>query len=291
MKQIETFWGAFITTFHAIFTDKAVVSVMLGAVVLYSFFYPLGYQEQVAANQPIYIVDHDRSALSRELIRDIQSLRAVKVQALVIDADEAVQAVRAMKIQGYVEIPADFEQSIWRGTPADIALFANGASLGQASSVLASLASAISGFAQEIAVRQAAFTGAGIRPPFELVQRPLFNTREGYGSFLVTGVAQLIIQQTLLIGLAVLAGTRRELYGRIYLTHKQIMGISAAAVSIGSVNMLYYLGFMFWYQDYPQHGSLGSVLTGSVLFISAVVAFGLFITSFCLLYTSDAADE
>jgi ABC-2 type transport system permease protein len=235
MKQIETFWGAFITTFHAIFTDKAVVSVMLGAVVLYSFFYPLGYQEQVAANQPIYIVDHDRSALSRELIRDIQSLRAVKVHALVIDSDEAVQAVRAMKIQGYVEIPADFEQSIWRGTPADIALFANGASL---------------------------------------------NTREGYGSFLVTGVAQLIIQQTLLIGLAVLAGTRRELYGRIYLTHKQIMGISAAAVSIGSVNMLYYLGFMFWYQDYPQHGSLGSVLTGSVLFISAVVAFGLFITSF-----------
>ena len=48
----------------------------------------------------------------------------------------------------------------------------------------------------------------------------------------------------------------------------------------GSLNMLYYLGFMFWYQDYPQYGSLGSVLTGSVLFISAVVAFGLFITSF-----------
>ena len=280
MKQIETFWGAFITTFHAIFTDKAAISVMLGAVLFYSFFYPLGYQEQVAANQPIYIVDHDRSALSRELIRDIQNLRAVKVQALVIDADEAAQAVRAMKIQGYVEIPADFEQSIWRGTPAHIALFANGASLGQARSVLSSLGSAITGFAQEVAVRQAAFAGAGIRPPFELVQRPLFNTREGYGSFLVTGVAQLIIQQTLLIGLAVLAGTRRKLYGRIFLTHKQIMGISAAAISIGSVNMLYYLGFMFWYQDYPQHGSLSSVVTGSLLFISAVVAFGLFITSF-----------
>ena len=79
MKKIETFSGAFITTFHAIFTDKAAISVMLGAVALYSFFYPLGYQEQVAANQPIYIVDHDHSALSRELIRDIQSLRAVKV--------------------------------------------------------------------------------------------------------------------------------------------------------------------------------------------------------------------
>lgn len=278
--DIETILGSFVTTFHAIFTDRAVLGVMIGAVVLYSFFYPLGYQEQVAANQPIYVVDHDRSALSRELIRSIQALRAVQVEAVVGNSDQAIQAVRGMRIQGYVEIPADFEQNVWRGIPADIALFANGASLGQASTVLASLASAITDFAQQTAIRQAAFTGAGIQPPFNLVERPLFNTREGYGSFLVTGVAQLIIQQTLLIGLAVLAGTRREFYGRIFLTHKQIIGIGAAAICIGSVNMLYYLGFMFWYQDYPQHGSLVNVFVGSLLFISSVVAFGLFITSF-----------
>lgn len=280
IPDIDTFWGSFITTFHAIFTDRAVLGVMIGAVVLYSFFYPLGYQEQVAADQPVYIVDHDRSALSREFIRSIQALRAVKVVALVTEADEAIQAVRAMQIQGYVEIPADFEQSVWRGIPADIALFANGASLGQASGVLTGLASAITDFAQQIAVRQAAFAGTGIQPPFKLVERPLYNTREGYGSFLVTGVAQLIIQQTLLIGLAVLAGTRRELYGRLFLKHRQIMGIGTAAVCIGSVNMLYYLGFMFWYQDYPQHGTLFSVFVGSLLFIASVVAFGLFITSF-----------
>src|SRR5690554_3175829 len=278
--NVDTFWGAFLTTFHAIFTDRAVLGVMIGAVVLYSFFYPLGYQEQVAANQPIYIVDHDRSTLSRDLTRKIQALRAVQVEAVVSNASEAIEAVRSMKIQGYVEIPADFEQRIWQGAPADIALFANGASLGQASGVLTGLASAITDFAQQIAVRQAAFAGAGIQPPFKLVERPLYNTREGYGSFLVTSVAQLIIQQTLLIGLAVLAGTRRELYGRLFLKHRQIMGIGTAAVCVGSVNMLYYLGFMFWYQDYPQHGTLINLMLGSTLFISAVVAFGLFLTSF-----------
>jgi len=278
--SIETFWGAFISTFHAIFTDRAVLSVMIGAVILYSFFYPLGYQEQVAANQPIYIVDHDGSALSRELVRKIQALRAVRVEALVSHVDQAVQAVQAMKIQGYVEIPADFEQRIWRGEPADIALFANGASLGHASAVLSGLAMAVTDFAQQIAIRQAAFAGAGVQPPFTLVERPLFNTREGYGSFVVTGVAQLIIQQTLLVGLAVLAGTRRELYGRIFLKHKQIMGMGFAALCVGTVNMLYYLGFMFWFQDYPQHGSFTTVAFASLFYILAVVAFGLFITSF-----------
>src|SRR5690554_3275431 len=280
IPDIDTFWGSFITTFHAIFTDRAVLGVMIGAVVLYSFFYPLGYQEQVAADQPVYIVDHDRSALSRELIRSIQALRAVKVVALVTEADTAIQAVRAMQIQGYVEIPADFEQNVWRGIPADIALYANGASLGQATGVLTGLASAITDFAQQIAVRQGAFAGAGIQPPFKLVERPLYNTREGYGSFLVTSLAQLIIQQTLLIGLAVLAGTRRELYGRLFLKNQQVVGVGFAAVCIGTVNMLYYLGFMFWYQDYPQHGTLINLMFGSTLFISAVVAFGLFLTSF-----------
>lgn len=276
----DAFWESFVVTFHAIFTDKAVLGVMIGAVVLYSFFYPLGYQEQVAANQPIYIVDQDHSSVSRELIREIQALRAVQVQAVVARSEEAIDAIERMNIQAYVEIPADFAQDLWRGTPANIALFANGASLGQASSVLNSLSRAITHFAQTMAVRQAAFSGAGIEPPFQLVERPLFNTREGYGSFLVTAVAQLIIQQTLLVGLAVLAGTRREFYGRIFLKHKQILGISTAALCIGSVNMLYYLGFMFWYQDYPQHGSFANVFLGSLLFIGSVVAFGLFLTSF-----------
>src|SRR5690554_2803186 len=143
-----------------------------------------------------------------------------------------------MQIQGYVEIPADFEQNVWRGIPADIALFASGASLGQASGVLTGLASAITDFAQQIAVRQAAFAGTGIQPPFKLVERPLYNTREGYRRFLVAGVAQLIIQQALLNGFAVFAGTRRELYRRPFLKHRQIMGIGTAAVFIGSVNML-----------------------------------------------------
>src|SRR5690554_1404033 len=224
--------------------------------------------------------DDNRSTSGSDLTRKIQSLRAVHVDAVLSKARQAIEAVRSMEIQGYVDIPADFQERIWQGTPAVVALFANGASLGQASSVLSSLAGAITGFAQEIDVQQTKVTGAGVQPPLQLVERPLYNTREGYGSFLVTSVAQLIIQQTLLIGLAVLAGTRRELYGRLFLKHRQILGIGTAAVCIGSVNMLYYLGFMFWYQDYPQHGTLINLMFGSTLFISAVVAFGLFLTSF-----------
>lgn len=278
--KLKEFKQAYLATFKAIATDRAVLSVMVGAIILYSFFYPLGYQQQVAADQPIFVVDLDQSSLSRELIRDFTTIHALDVVAVVSQEQAAIQAMRQMAIQGFVVIPRGFEEHIYSGVAGEVALFANGAWLGRSSTVLNGMADAVTGFAQKMAVKQASFAGLATQPPLTLVQRPLFNTREGYGSSVVTGVAELIIQQTLLIGLAVLAGTRRELYGRLQLSHMQMLGVVAAAVTLGSLNMLYYSGFMFWYQDYPQHGSLGIVLLSSVLYISAIVAFGLFLASF-----------
>src|SRR5690606_19452235 len=139
----------------------------------------------------------------------------------------------------------------------EVAIYANGAWLGRANTVLTGLGDAITGFAREAAVRQAAFAGAAAQPPLHLVQRPLFNTREGYGSALVTGVAELIVQQTLL------------------------MGIACACLLIGLMIMLYYAGFMFWYQDFPRGGNFPGMLVGGLLFVGSVVALGMFIASFC----------
>ena len=271
---------AYFATFKAIVTDRAVLSVMVGAVVLYSFFYPLGYQQQVASEQPIFIVDQDSSGLSRELIRDLSIVHALNVVSVVNQETAAIDALRKNSIQGYVVIPSGFEHDILSAIPGKVALFANGAWLGRSSTILNGMADAVTGFAQKMAVKQASFAGLGTLSPLVLVQRPLFNTREGYGSAVVTGVAELIIQQTLLIGLAVLAGTRREIYGRLAFSTPQMLGIGTAAITLGIMNMLYYSGFMFWFQEYPQHGKLPAILFASVVFITAVVAFGFFITSY-----------
>ncbi len=279
-KFRAVFLGAFVSTFRAIFTDRAVVMVMVGAVILYSFFYPMGYRQQVASEQPVVIVDQDRTALSRDLIRHIERVNAVHVIALVNSETEAVAQVAAMKAEGFVVIPSGFERNILRGDQGDIAIYASGAWLGRANTVLTGLGDAITGFAHEAAIKQAAFAGVAAQPPLQLVQRPLFNTREGYGSALVTGVAELIVQQTLLIGIAVMTGTRRERRGRLFFSGIQLLGIAAACLLIGFTSMLYYAGFMFWYQDYPQGGNFPGLLVAGLLFVGAVVALGLFLASF-----------
>ncbi|MFX7878682.1 ABC transporter permease, partial [Acinetobacter baumannii] len=88
--------------------------------------------------------------------------------------------------------------------------------------------------------------------PLALIQRALFNTREGYGSTIFPGVAFLIIHQTLLMGLALLAGTIRERHGMRRLAPATLLGVALAFFVIGCADVAYFTGFVFWFQDYPR---------------------------------------
>ena len=48
------------------------------------------------------------------------------------------------------------------------------------------------------------------RSPLNLVSRSLFNPTMGYATYIVPGVLILILQQTMLIGIGMISGTRRE---------------------------------------------------------------------------------
>jgi len=113
-----------------------------------------------------------------------------------------------------------------------------------------------------------------------LVRRPLFNTREGYGSTVVPAVAVLIIQQTLLMGIGLLIGTIQARSGRLTLQTTRLLGVSLAFGMLGTLNLLYFAGFVFWFQDYPRAGDLTGLGVTTVLFVGAVVSMGLVAASF-----------
>ena len=46
--------------------------------------------------------------------------------------------------------------------------------------------------------------------PLEVVEEPIFNVTGGYGNAILPGVLILILQQTLLLGIGLSAGTARE---------------------------------------------------------------------------------
>lgn len=270
----------FSRTLRAIAGDRYAMVAMIGAVLLYSVFYPSAYRHQVAGNLPVVVVDQDHSRTSRALLQRVDALREVRITAGASDLPSARRLLEAGEVEAIVLLPPGFERDILRGEQGQVVLLGNGAYLGRSATALGGIAGAVTAFARDAAATQAGFMGVPASPPVQVVHRPLFNTREGYGSSIVSGVSELIVHQTLLLGMGVLLGTRRQALGRrLQFSGGALLGMAAAFWVVGLGGLLFYAGFTAWVQDYPRGGSLPGLLLAGGLFVAATVAFGLCVGS------------
>ena len=280
MTEGSEFRRGFGSALRAILADEAARSVLIGAALIYSLFYPAPYRRGVAVGRPVVAADLDRSPLSRNLVRHLLAVRAVRFAEGVTSVRETKSRVINGDADAAIVILPDFERDILRGRQGRIALFGRGAALGAGGPAVGGLADAVQGFGREAVVAQARFAGPPARPALQIVRRPLFNTREAYGAVIVPAVAVLIVHQTLLMGIGLLAGTRRDRKQRMARSGRELLGVGAAFGVIGLASLLFYSGFVFWLQDYPRGGNFGGLVAASILFIAATVALGLYLGTF-----------
>lgn len=263
---------AFLATFRAILADRAVLLLMVGSAIVYSFFYPAAYSGEVVVRIPVAVVDNDHTAASRALAVKVRGLQQAQVVAQTASSQEALRLMSERRIDAFVLIPDGFERAILRGEQGHVALYGNGAFLLRSSTSLASLGTALAALGREAAVSQSMAKGAPAAAPLAVIARPLFNTREGYGSAVVPGVTFLIIQQTMVMGIGMLAATRREALGPHAFSPATFAGVALAFFAIGLSVVLYYIGFVFWFQDYPRAGAQAlTLMVSATLFVAAVV--------------------
>lgn len=267
-------------TVRTIFTDSSALATLFLAVILYSFFYPAAYHAQVVTSLPVAVVDLDHSGLSRSLIRRVAAGQGAHLAAMPATVDEARLLLSSNVVDAILIIPAGLSRDAARGRLGQIMVFGSGLNLSRAKTTLVALGEALGATAREAAVARARYTGAPAPSPITLISRPLYNTREGYGSAVVPAVAPIIIHQTLLFGMVMLAGTRREARGALRFSWLEFAGVACAFAILGMINALYYEGWMYWFQDFPANGRIGETLVATALFIAATVMFAMFISSF-----------
>ena len=268
------FRQAFEGTMLEILRTRDLVAVAVISVLFYAFYYPAPYAHQVVERLPIVVVDADRSAVSHEIIRNLQAAHEVEITADVSDMAAARVLVRSRQAEGILLIPRDLGTTLIGGRPGSgIAIWLNGAYLLRAEAVGKTIAEAIGA---TVGGRLSGLDQRTAAPVTPVVAHPLFNTTEGYRDYIFPAVANIILQQTLLFAVARLVAERRRT-GRWQ--REMFLGVWAACATIGTMSGLFYFGLIYWLQDIPHGGDVPALLLTVPLFAATVAAAGLTVGS------------
>ena len=282
-----TLWRAFLTTVAAALRDRGLVVMFVAAVPIYSFFYPLPYATQSVRNVPLVVVDLDGSPMSRDIVSRLSAVASVRVGGRASAIDEASGALAGGQIAGIVVVPENFSRDAARGTPTAVTVFGTGAYPVQDKAVLGSVGAVLQGVAGEVTAARLARQGtpaaallqsARAGPAF--IDQPLYNLARGYGSYVVAAVSILIVQQVMLMAIAALVGTWLEgrtgtLFGPQAVGLSTLFGAIAGFALFVFLALLYFIGFAFWFQDYPRGGNFAGAVAFAALTALTVASLGI----------------
>lgn len=275
---VRGIWASFKATFVHLPCSWPVASLLVLAVLLYAFYYPAAYAGQTAAHLPLAIVAPEPSRLTRELTEDLNSTFAAQVVSITPSATQAMDMMRDGKVDGVIIIPRNFEEGIARGTPEGIALWLNGGYLVRATSIAEAVGTSVSNVLRaRLEGLPEAIRAVELAPTLQMIS--MFNPTEGYGNYAVPAVSLIILQQTLLLGSAVLTAIRRESHAAPIRMSSRI-GLWLAMTTIGTASCLFYFGFVFWFHDYPRGGNILGILLLSPIYAASISALGLAIGGF-----------
>lgn len=273
--------------------DVDIIIIILLSPLFYALFYGSTYINKSETDVPIVVIDMDRSEVSRKFISNLNSHQLVNVTETLQDFSSAKDKIFAMEDYGIVYIPQDFTQNLKSGRQTNLKLYLN------TSRFL--ISNDINKAVNEIAGTM----GAGIRikyfqrngysyqqslemyEPIQIDIRSLYNTTESYGDFLLPGSLILILQQTLLIGLAESIAKEREEKTFYEMENTANKNMWSAVLGKGALYILIYSAYSFFFftvnfsifnLNFTGSGFLIAILT--VLFLSAVVMGGIFFASF-----------
>ena len=190
------------------------------APIVYGLLYPQPYLGQVLRSIPIAVVDQDHTELSRDLVQALNADEAISVKTRSDTLANAQAALDRHDVFGILAIPKDTERQVLRGEKARIAAYVDAAYFLLYSRTLQGISEAAATVSSDVATRGArrdgslAYAAVTRSSPVDYLSQPLFNPTGGYASYVVPAAFVLILQQTLLLGVASLGGAAFELQGR-----------------------------------------------------------------------------
>ena len=185
-----------------IFKDPAALLIMLLLPLAYPLLYSFIYTNEVVRDMPVCVVDMSDTQESRHFTRQLDATSDVQVAYRVNDFEEGQRLMREQKVHGMLYFPADYAEKLQKMEQSPIEIYTDmGFMLYYKAFYLATY---------NVMLEQKHPLMANNQDVIKVHDYPMFNTKGGYGNFLLPAVLVLILQQTMLLGMATQIGSRRQ---------------------------------------------------------------------------------
>ena len=278
--------------FRAIGTNIPILIVLVLGNVGYGFLYNLLYNTNVYKEAPIAIVDMSQSDLSRHFIDYIDATQEVKVVAKTQNFHEAKRMLIEREIIGFLYIPSELKTEIMKGNQVQCVVYGSTLSFLDYLNIYEAVNFASLDINSELipemieSLNMIDILFLANDKAVDIVSEPLYNTSEGYGTYLIPPVMVIIIFQTLMITVAMRCGgektTRLQDNKTTSLggSAKIVLGKAFTNVMIYSVFSVFFLGLLPLIFHLPHLGDSLDIIIMMIPYLFASVFFCLSLSPF-----------
>jgi ABC-2 type transport system permease protein len=239
-----------------------------------------GFIDQTVHDVPTVVVDQDRSVASRELMDQLRATKTFAIKFVTSDPRRARTEIIAGRAGVGVVIPPDYHGKRARGDSAKILVLIDGSDSIVSSGALAAVNGVISNQNLQLIARD---SRAGM--PIAAQPIVLFNPEGRTANFLIPGLVAVILQ---MIAVMLAAGSivREREQGtmeQLLVTPVHPLGLMLGKVApylfVALADTAMILGLMRFAFGVPIRGSLVLLFGIMVLYLSALLALGLYIST------------
>src|SRR6185295_15024826 len=155
--------GAFVGEWRRVLTMRGAFLLLVLGPIVYGFYYPQPYLNQILRKIPIAVVDADQSELSRRIVQTLDASGAVKVALradTLVDARAALDRGDAFAVVG---IPPGAERDVLKGSTVHVPIYADATYMFIFRTTASGIAVAISTLSSELAAGGARSDGSLVK--------------------------------------------------------------------------------------------------------------------------------
>ena len=194
--------------------DEGVLIFFVIVPLIYPLLYSWIYNNETVREVPVVVVDDSHSAMSRQFIRMCDASPDVQIKYYASDIDEAQMLVGRQIVKAIYRIPADFESNLMRMQQSVVSVYCDMSLMLTYKAAYQTALAVSQTMNKEIQIQLAGhYTKREEQiqaAPLQCDDVALYNPGGGYGSAILPAVLMLILQQTLVLGIGMAAGTARE---------------------------------------------------------------------------------